>query len=71
MDHSDLNVVTWPYQLTEAVYRDLYPALDPSRPELSAKGQTVLITGVSGGVGKVSKNLPSAILSNIGLIKYL
>ncbi|KAI1394295.1 NAD(P)-binding protein [Hypoxylon trugodes] len=52
MDHSDLNVVTWPYQLTEAVHRDLYPVLDPSRPELSAEGQTVLITGVSGGVGK-------------------
>ncbi|KAI2466454.1 NAD(P)-binding protein [Annulohypoxylon bovei var. microspora] len=52
MDYSNLDAVTWPYQLTKAVHRNLYAALDPSSPELSAEGKTVLITGVSGGVGK-------------------
>ncbi|KAI6080765.1 hypothetical protein F4821DRAFT_48814 [Hypoxylon rubiginosum] len=52
MDYSDLDAVTWPYQLTKTVHRDLYPTVEPSHPDLSAAGRTVLITGVSGGVGK-------------------
>lgn len=55
MDYSDLDAVTWPYQLTEVVHRDLYSILDPKQPQLSAKGKTVLITGVSGGVGQASR----------------
>ncbi|KAI0172633.1 NAD(P)-binding protein [Hypoxylon sp. FL1284] len=53
MDYSDPNAFTLPYQLTKQVRRDVYPPLEPTRPELSAKGKTVLITGVSGGIGKV------------------
>jgi len=53
MDFSDLDAVTWPYQLTKAVHRDMYPVLEPSNPDINANGKTVLITGVSGGVGKV------------------
>ncbi|KAI1778628.1 NAD(P)-binding protein [Hypoxylon cercidicola] len=49
MDYSDLEAVTWPYQLTSLVHRDLYPLVEPSQPHLSAEGKTVLITGVSGG----------------------
>ncbi|KAI0903951.1 NAD(P)-binding protein [Ustulina deusta] len=52
MDYSDLDAGTWPYQLTKALHRDMYPTLEPSNPELAANGRTVLITGVSGGVGK-------------------
>ncbi|KAI0179545.1 NAD(P)-binding protein [Hypoxylon sp. FL1284] len=52
MDYSDPDTVTWPYQLTKAVHRDLYPVLEPSQPHLSAEGRTVLVTGVSGVVGK-------------------
>ncbi|CAJ2507087.1 Uu.00g082730.m01.CDS01 [Anthostomella pinea] len=52
MDYSDPNAFTWPYQLTKQVHRDVYPSLEPTQPELSAKGKTVLITGVSGGIGK-------------------
>ncbi|ROV99191.1 hypothetical protein VPNG_08249 [Cytospora leucostoma] len=39
-------------ELINAVHRDVYPLLDPSNPALAASGKTVLITGVSGGVGK-------------------
>ncbi|KAI1356051.1 NAD(P)-binding protein [Xylaria sp. FL0043] len=52
MDYSDPNAFTLPYQLTKQVRRDVYPLLEPTQPELSAKGKTVLITGVSGGIGK-------------------
>ncbi|KAK7926938.1 NAD(P)-binding protein [Apiospora marii] len=53
MDYSDPNAFTLPYQLTKQFHRDVYPLLEPTQPELSAKGKTVLITGVSGGIGKV------------------
>ncbi|KAI1456431.1 NAD(P)-binding protein [Annulohypoxylon moriforme] len=52
MDYSDPNAFTFPYQLTKRLHRDVYPLLEPTQPELSAKGKTVLITGVSGGIGK-------------------
>jgi hypothetical protein len=54
MDYSDPNAFTLPFQLTKQIRRDVYPLLEPTQPELSAKGKTVLITGVSGGIGKVS-----------------
>jgi NAD(P)-dependent dehydrogenase (short-subunit alcohol dehydrogenase family) len=53
MDYSDPDALTLPYQLTKQARRDVYPLLEPTQPELSAKGKTVLITGVSGGIGKV------------------
>ncbi|CAI6340692.1 unnamed protein product [Periconia digitata] len=53
MDYSDPNAFTLPYQLTKQLHRDVHPLLEPTQPELSAKGKTVLITGVSGGIGKV------------------
>ncbi|KAF3015297.1 hypothetical protein E8E14_007937 [Neopestalotiopsis sp. 37M] len=45
MDYSDPNAFTYPYQLTKQIRRDVYPLLEPTQPELSAKGKTVLITG--------------------------
>lgn len=52
MSEVDLDAVTWPVQLTKTCHRDIYPLLEPTNPELSAAGKTVLITGVSGGVGR-------------------
>ena len=52
MEETDFDAMTWPVQLTRAVHRDLYPLLEPSNPALAASEKTVLITGVSGGVGK-------------------
>ncbi|KAJ4420371.1 hypothetical protein N0V82_004360 [Gnomoniopsis sp. IMI 355080] len=52
MASEDLDAVTWPVQLTNTMHRALYPLLEPSNPALAAIGKTVLITGVSGGVGK-------------------
>ncbi|EXK25055.1 hypothetical protein FOMG_18260 [Fusarium oxysporum f. sp. melonis 26406] len=53
MDYSDPDAFTLPYQLTKQVRRDVYPLLEPTQPDLSANGKTVLITGVSGGIGKI------------------
>jgi hypothetical protein len=49
----DPDAFTRCYQLTRSMYRDVYPALDPSEPALSAKGKTVLITGAGGTVPSV------------------
>lgn len=45
---------TTPFQLTKSMHRDVYPAVDPTNPALSAKGKVVIITGAGGGLGAVS-----------------
>lgn len=42
------------HQFTRTVHRDRYPSIDPTSPKLSQKGQTVIVTGASQGIGKVS-----------------
>ncbi|KAF9892300.1 hypothetical protein FE257_002077 [Aspergillus nanangensis] len=37
---------------TANTYRDVYPAIDPTRPELSQAGKVVVITGGSRGLGR-------------------
>jgi NAD(P)-dependent dehydrogenase (short-subunit alcohol dehydrogenase family) len=51
-DQIDYDSITWPVQLTGGVHRSMYPFLEPSNPALSVAGKNVLITGVSGGIGK-------------------
>lgn len=46
---SDLIVKSW--QFTKTTHRDVYPAVDPARPELSLAGKVVVITGASRGIG--------------------
>ena len=50
----DVNMFTTPYQLTKSMHRDVYPPVDPSNPDLSAKGKVVIVTGAGGGLGAVS-----------------
>ncbi|KAK3298760.1 uncharacterized protein B0H64DRAFT_422497 [Chaetomium fimeti] len=38
-------------QFTKNVYQDVYPSIDPSKPELSLAGKVVIITGASRGIG--------------------
>ncbi|OLN85698.1 3-oxoacyl-[acyl-carrier-protein] reductase 11 [Colletotrichum chlorophyti] len=38
-------------QFTRRVHRDEYPAIDPTKPELSLAGKVVIITGASRGIG--------------------
>ncbi|KAF2148891.1 NAD(P)-binding protein [Myriangium duriaei CBS 260.36] len=47
----DPHKFTSPYQLTKSMHRDVYPAVDARRPELSAKGKVVIVTGAGGGLG--------------------
>jgi len=50
----DPHVLTTPFQFTKSMRREIYPAIDPKNPELSAANKTILITGATGGVGGVS-----------------
>jgi NAD(P)-dependent dehydrogenase (short-subunit alcohol dehydrogenase family) len=36
---------------TKTYHKKAYPAIDPTRPELSAKGKTIVITGGGTGIG--------------------
>ncbi|KIW99252.1 uncharacterized protein Z519_00915 [Cladophialophora bantiana CBS 173.52] len=37
---------------TKGIYRDGYPTIDPTRPELSQNGKVFMITGTSKGIGR-------------------
>lgn len=41
----------FPNTPTKTYHKTTYPALDPSRPELSAKGKSIIITGGGTGIG--------------------
>lgn len=59
MDPSKLpeDFVVTSHQFTRTVYRDQYPSIDPSSPELSQAGKVVIVTGASRGLGRrVSHN---------------
>lgn len=49
---------TTPFQLTKSMHRDVYPAVDPSNPTLSADGKVIIITGAGGGLGAVGAPIP-------------
>ena len=49
----DVNMFTSPFQLTKSMHRDLYPAIEPANPALSASGKVIIITGAGGGLGAV------------------
>lgn len=38
-------------QFTRKAYANVYPAIDPTKPENSLKGKTVVVTGASQGIG--------------------
>lgn len=38
-------------QFTQNAHQDMYPAIDPSRPEHSLVGKVAIITGASRGIG--------------------
>jgi hypothetical protein len=49
----NVDMFTAPYSLTKTYHRDIYPAVDPTNPELSASGKVIVVTGAAGGVGFV------------------
>ena len=44
---------------TTKIFRDVYPAIDPSRPEISQAGKIIVITGASRGLGRLVSNRKS------------
>lgn len=48
---TDVDAYTRPSQLTKTMRRGLYSALEPNKPELTAVGKVVIITGAGGGIG--------------------
>ena len=38
-------------QFTRTMYHDVYPAIDPTKPELSLAGKVAVVTGASRGIG--------------------
>jgi hypothetical protein len=50
-------------------HNDIYPAIDPTRPELSAKGKSVVITGGGSGIGpQIARPFAIAGAKDIGII---
>ncbi|KAH6854713.1 hypothetical protein B0I37DRAFT_336765 [Chaetomium sp. MPI-CAGE-AT-0009] len=51
MENLPLDHFVTSLQFTKNVYQDVYPSIDPSKPELSLAGKVVIITGASRGIG--------------------
>ncbi|KAI0465507.1 hypothetical protein F4859DRAFT_528815 [Xylaria cf. heliscus] len=47
----DPDVYTKAGVITKSYYRDVYPAVDPTRPELSQTGKVTIVTGAGRGIG--------------------
>jgi hypothetical protein len=39
--------------ITKSYYRDVYPTIDPTKPELSLAGKVTVVTGAGKGIGRV------------------
>ncbi|KAF4463483.1 short chain dehydrogenase [Fusarium albosuccineum] len=52
--------------LVKKIHKTSYPAISPSRPELSQCGKTILITGSSAGIGSfIARGFAQALASRI------
>ncbi|KAI1737799.1 hypothetical protein F4680DRAFT_450763 [Xylaria scruposa] len=47
----DPDVYTKAGVITKSYYRDVYPAVDPTRPDLSQAGKVTIVTGAGRGIG--------------------
>jgi len=54
---------------TQKWHNNIYPSISPTRPELSAKGKTVLVTGGGSGIGaETARHFAAAGASRIALL---
>lgn len=49
----DPDAYTKPGVITKSYYRDVYPAVDPNRADLTQEGKVVIVTGAGRGLGVV------------------
>jgi NADPH:quinone reductase-like Zn-dependent oxidoreductase len=54
MSDAEINSLTLSTQFTPTMHRAVYPAISPSNPSNSAAGKSILVTGASRGIGKVT-----------------
>ncbi|KAL8771092.1 MAG: hypothetical protein Q9203_005350 [Teloschistes exilis] len=40
-----------PFQLTKSMHRELYPAIEPNNPAMSAENKVIIVTGAGRGLG--------------------
>ena len=59
-----------PFPAPTKIYRDnTYPTLSPTRPELSAKGKTVIVTGGGSGIGaETARYFAEAGAARVGIV---
>ncbi|KAF2439764.1 NAD(P)-binding protein [Karstenula rhodostoma CBS 690.94] len=56
MSATELNTAAPAWTFTRSFHKAPYPAISPSRPELSQAGKTVLVTGGNAGIGYAIAN---------------
>jgi hypothetical protein len=63
----DPDVYTKAGVITKSYYRDVYPAVNPTRPDLSQAGKVTIVTGAGRGIGVVC--LPTLLSRNALMCK--
>jgi NADP-dependent 3-hydroxy acid dehydrogenase YdfG len=48
----DPEMFTKKFQFTPTFHHDIYPSIDPTNPDLSQSGRTILVTGGGRGIGR-------------------
>lgn len=65
MAEEDLDLGTKMHAFTTKNYRDVYPGIDPARPEHAQTGKVIVITGASRGLGRLVRRLPLSCSSHL------
>ena len=56
------------FSFTRKAHRDVYPAIEPSRPDHSQVGKVIIVTGASRGIGKLVRGMTQRGIRNCLLV---